>query len=161
MSPFDFPRENRPQSIVDAFRSLRDALFRAVNPERPNEGQVRELNRSFFLATFAGMEGLLRHDMERRLVSDDRDLITDRLKALRKKTTSTDYVSLEDILKEWKEATGKGEVIGGFAQHKSVRDWLAHGRCGPLPTNSRVAPERLLDDLLRIRALLPQWPSPS
>lgn len=153
-------RDNRPAIVVKAYARVVDLAIIGAGLPRLPAGLARELRLDFFLAAFAGMEGLLRQDMQRRVESSLSDGLTARLKLLRRKTPGGEFVALEAILDVWKEATSRPALLGGFRQFKDARDWLAHGRVGPEPKARRIDPERLLAVLRGIAEAIPDWPSP-
>ena len=153
-------RDNRPGLVVKAFTRVTELAAMGAGSQRLPVGLARELRLDFFLAAFAGMEGLLRHDMQRRVASSLSDGLTARLKLLRRKTPKGEFVTLEAILDVWKEATSRPALLGGFRQFKGARDWLSHGRLGPEPKARRTDPERLMVVLREIAGAIPEWPSP-
>jgi hypothetical protein len=155
------PKAFRPIAVVRAYDDLRAVLDGQASPSSLPDHAREESRLQAFLATFAAMEGVMREDMDRRVAVSAEDLLTVRLRflAARARARNSD-VRIEDILDAWRlQFTAYAHEIGKLKQYIEYRNWLAHGRCIPMPRSGlAMDPHRFMAIFRRIRSLIAIWP---
>lgn len=107
-----------------------------------------ELELEVCLALAASIEARIREDFESRPSRERSGSGPGPFTALerRVKRRKRQVPGLEELLDAWKEASGMGALLGGLKQAVvGLRNWLAHGRRGPMKGFAKFDPGTIRD----------------